>query len=111
MAENQNQNTDPKPVVLTKIAPTTNQPADQTAGRLEINPEPVETRITVNVGVQGKMRKVLLPSGSTVADALRAAEFDAKDHEIRMGGAPARLDTPVEDGRTIMLLRPVRGNN
>ena len=81
MAENQNQNTDPKPVVLTKIAPTTNQPADQTAGRLEINPEPVETRITVNVGVQGKMRKVLLPS------------------------------TPVEDGRTIMLLRPVRGNN
>ena len=54
MAENQNQNTDPKPVVLTKIAPTTNQPADQTAGRLEINPEPVETRITVNVGVQGK---------------------------------------------------------
>lgn len=56
------------------------------------------------------MRKVLLQSGATVADALRAAEFDAKDHEIRMGGTPARLDTPVEDGRTIMLLRPVRGN-
>ena len=109
MSENQQENSIQKPVVLSKVASTAGS-TTQNTGRLEINPEPVQAQISVNVGVQGKMRKVLLPAGATVADALKAAEFDAQDHEIRMGGSKVGLHSPVEDGRTIMLLRPVKGN-
>ncbi len=80
---------------------------------LVVGTTPVETKpISLNVGVPGNIRKVNLEGGKnwTVADALRAAEFSADGYEIRMGGEPVRLDSPVTDGRTILLLRPVRGN-
>ncbi len=81
--------------------------------QLVVGTTPVDTKpISLNVGVPGNIRKVNLEGGKTwtVGDALRAAEFSAEGYEIRMGGEPVRLDSPVTDGRTILLLRPVRGN-
>lgn len=80
---------------------------------LELGTTPVQPNkpITVNVGVPGNIRKVTLEgSNLTVKDALRVAEFSADGYEVRMGGEPVRLDSPLVDGRTILLLRPVRGN-
>lgn len=80
---------------------------------IEMGTNPVQPNkpLTVNVGVPGNIRKVTLDGPKpTVADALRVSEFSADGYEIRMGGEPARLDTPLVDGRTILLLRPVRGN-
>jgi sulfur carrier protein ThiS len=79
---------------------------------LSISKTPVANKITVNVGVPGNMRKVTLEGSQqfTVADALAAAQFNANGYEIRMGGDPVQANTPVVDGRTILLLRPVRGN-
>ncbi len=80
---------------------------------LELGTTPVQPAkpITVNVGVPGNIRKVTLEgSNLTVKDALRVAEFSADGYEVRMGGEPVRLDSPLVDGRTILLLRPVRGN-
>ncbi len=80
---------------------------------LELGTTPVQPKkpITVNVGVPGNIRKITLEgSNLTVKDALHAAEFNADGYEVRMGGEPVRLDSPLVDGRTILLLRPVRGN-
>jgi sulfur carrier protein ThiS len=68
--------------------------------------------ISINVGFPGNIRKIVLEGNRqwTVADALHAAEFDASGYEIRMGGEPVQLNAFVTDGRTILLLRPVRGN-
>lgn len=81
---------------------------------LEISSAPAPTpTVTVNVGFPGKIQKVLIDANSTVADALRAAEIKADGYDIRMGGAPARLDSRLPEGTanlTILLLKPVKGN-
>jgi sulfur carrier protein ThiS len=83
------------------------------SAKLVVSQTPVAAAtISINVGVPGNIRKVVLEGNRqwTVADALRAAEFDASGYEIRMGGEPVQANMPVTDGRTILLLRPVRGN-
>lgn len=67
--------------------------------------------ISVNVGHIGNVKKLVLEgSGWTVQDVLKYAELNHDGYDIRVGGQPARLDSPVTDGQTVMLLRPVRGN-
>lgn len=93
--------------------PTTTTTTGGENAPLVVGTTPVDTKpISLNVGVPGNIRKVNLEGGKvwTVADALKKAEFSADGYEIRMGGEPVRLDSPVTDGRTILLLRPVRGN-
>lgn len=83
------------------------------SAKLVVSQTPVAaSTISINVGVPGNMRKVVLEGNRqwTVADALRAAEFDAKGYEIRMGGDPVQPNATVTDGLTILLLKPVRGN-
>ena len=67
--------------------------------------------ISVNVGVPGNIKKLVLEgNGWTVKDVLKYAEIDANGYDIRVSGQPSKLDTPVTDGQTVLLLRPVRGN-
>jgi sulfur carrier protein ThiS len=90
---------------------TTTTTTEQNAG-LSISSTPVVSTITVNVGVPGNMKKFQLEgSNRTVADALTLAGFNPSGYEIRMGGQPVQANAPLEDGRTILLLRPVKGNN
>lgn len=87
------------------------KPPATAAGTLEISSVPVPTTISVNIGVQGKMKKLILDSNATVGDAIRAAQFDAQNMDIRMGGRQVTANTPLVNGATIMLLRAVKGNN
>ena len=67
--------------------------------------------ISVNVGVPGNIKKLVLEgNGWTVQDVLRYAEIDANGYDIRVSGQPSKLDSAVTDGQTVLLLRPVRGN-
>lgn len=67
--------------------------------------------ISINVGVPGNIRKLVLEGSNwTVADVLKYAEIDASGYEIRVGGQPVQKNSPVVDGQTVLLLRPVRGN-
>ncbi|MBI4533894.1 MAG: hypothetical protein HY711_08085 [Candidatus Melainabacteria bacterium] len=73
-------------------------------------PAPAST-ITVNVGVPGNIRKLVLEGNKwSVKDVLNYAEINASGYDLRVGGQPVNLDSPVADGQTILLLRAVRGN-
>ena len=94
-----------------------NAPANTTndGARLVLTQTPVTAAaaITVNVGVPGNIKKLVLEGDKnwTVGQVLKNAGFDSSGYEIRMGGEPVNEQTPVTDGRTILLLRPVVGNN
>ena len=67
--------------------------------------------ISINVGVPGNIKKLVLEGNSwTVKSILEYAAIDANGYDIRVSGQPSRLDSPVTDGQTVLLLRPVRGN-
>jgi sulfur carrier protein ThiS len=67
--------------------------------------------ISVNVGVPGNIKKVVLEQNkSTVRDALAAANLNPKGYDVRVAGASVDLDVPLNDGQTVLLLRPVVGN-
>jgi sulfur carrier protein ThiS len=95
-----------------------NKPTTTTtdATRLTISatptPPPAPPSISVNIGVPGKIRKLLLEGNQswTVKDVLRAAELNGSGYDVRMGGKVVSESAPVTDGQTILLLRPVRGN-
>lgn len=58
------------------------------------------------------VREVSLESGSTVADALRAAQITLKDNEtIRIEGEEATRDDTVNNGEVITLSKNVEGGN
>ena len=68
--------------------------------------------ISVNVGVPGNIKKLVLEgNGWTVKDVLKYAEIDAAGYDIRVSGQPSKLDSAVTDGQTVLLLSPVRGND
>lgn len=107
-SQTSNSNNNGQPVSLTK-------PSQANVG-MEISqtpaPAPVPT-VSVNVGFPGKLQKVLVDANANIADVLREAGIKADGYDIRMGGAPAKLDTRLPQGSsnlTILLLKPVKGN-
>ena len=78
---------------------------------LTISATPVVNQVSVSVGVPGNMKKLVIPGENlTVADVLSQSGFNATGYDIRMGGNPAQLTTPVTDQSTILLLKAVKGN-
>ena len=68
--------------------------------------------ITVNVGVPGNIKKVVLAGNKrwTVGDALSQAGMTASGYDVRVSGETVTTDSPINDGQTVLLLRPVKGN-
>lgn len=67
--------------------------------------------ISISAGHMGNIKKFVLEGdGWTVKDVLKYAELDATGYDIRVSGQPAKLDTPVTDGHSVMLFRAVQGN-
>ena len=67
--------------------------------------------VSVRVGkLPGRIVEVALNGDRTVAAALEAAELSSEGFEVRVSGRPATLDTPVTEGDTVLLVRPVKGN-
>ena len=65
----------------------------------------------INVGVPGNTRPVILdPSQTyTVATVVGLAGFNPEGYELRVNGERATLDTPVQPGQLVLLLKAVRG--
>jgi hypothetical protein len=74
---------------------------------------PAAGRSVIYVGFVGNIRELLISDGEahTVKSVLAAQEINPAGYQIRLDGVPAGLDSPVAVGQTIMLLRPIRGNN
>lgn len=71
----------------------------------------MDSHITVRVGrLPGRITEIALNGDRTVAAALQAAELDSAGYEIRVNAALAALDTVLEDGSTVLLVKQVKGN-
>jgi sulfur carrier protein ThiS len=67
--------------------------------------------IKINAGTPGNIGTVTIEGAfATVGNVLKQAELSADGYDIRVNGQPAKLDTMVTDGQTVLLLAPVRGN-
>ena len=78
----------------------------------DLNGKPVTIRANViNVGVPGNIRPVILAPGQThtVSEVLQRAGFNSAGYELRISGDRANLETVVQPGQTILLLKAVRG--
>lgn len=82
-------------------------------GNVNLSKPSDEAGITVNVGVPGNIKKVVLVGATSynVQHALAAAGLNADGYEIRVSGERVNLDHRLSDGQTVLLLRPVVGNN
>ena len=59
----------------------------------------------------GRIAEVAIECGASVAQVLEAAELDSAGYEIRVQGAPATLETTLEDGDTVLLVKKIKGNS
>jgi len=65
----------------------------------------------VKVGkMPGRVGEYALPEGATVREALVTAELDSQGYEIKVNGAPATLDTVLNNGDNVLLVQLVKGN-
>lgn len=75
----------------------------------EIATTSTDLAITVTI-VPGSTQAVLVPEGSTVGDALAAADVRAEGFQIRCNGESVSLDSELEHGDRLVLTRQVKGN-
>jgi sulfur carrier protein ThiS len=67
--------------------------------------------ITVAAGIPGKLKPYSLPAGSTIRNVLNRAELNPEGQSVHVDGEVVTdLDTPLQDNQTVMLFRPVKGN-
>lgn len=68
--------------------------------------------ISVKAGkVPGQIREYGLEDGATISDVLREAGLVVGNFEVRLNGNPETdLNTEVEDGDSVTLLKKIKGN-
>lgn len=68
--------------------------------------------ITVRVGqLPGQINEFALNGNRTVADACAVAGLDPDGFEVRVNSQHAELDTPLNNGDIVLLVREVKGNS
>jgi len=68
--------------------------------------------VGVRVGkLPGRIGEVALNGDRTVRTALEGAELDSEGYEIRVNSEKVGLDHVLTEGDTVLLVRPVKGNN
>jgi len=67
--------------------------------------------IQTKVGtIPGVLKDYALPSGSTVASALQAANIDSDGYTITVDGMPSGMDTVLGNNARVILTRNAKGN-
>jgi|CXWL01.1.fsa_nt_gi sulfur carrier protein ThiS len=67
--------------------------------------------IEVRVGtVPGSVKDYVLNGRRTVSDALSAAGLSATNYEIRVNMQLASLETDLDEGDTVLLVKKIKGN-
>ena len=70
------------------------------------------TTAEVRVGrLPGRIDSIILNGGRKVKDAIEGAGLSADGHEIRVNGVEATVDTDLNQGDTVLLVRKIRGNS
>jgi len=67
--------------------------------------------ISLTVVSIGRQRKVTVPSGSTCADALTSAGFDAQGYSLTLNGSSCQLHERPDNGDILALTPKVDGGN
>ena len=67
--------------------------------------------IQVKVGkLPGAVTEIALNGSRTVADALTAANLNPAGFQIKVNGGDATLETTLEGGETVFLVKKIKGN-
>lgn len=67
--------------------------------------------ITVKAGkLPGKIEEISLNGERTVAACIEAAGLNPEGFEIRVNGSVADMDTELNDGDTVLLVKKIKGN-
>jgi sulfur carrier protein ThiS len=67
--------------------------------------------ILVRIGrLPGRISEIALNGDRTVAAALEAAELDSEGYELRVNGQTADVETTLQDGDTVLLVKKIKGN-
>ena len=84
---------------------------DQITSTIDTDFDKFVNSTVINVGVPGNTRPVILDPNQTytVATVVDLAGFNAEGYELRVNGERATLDTPVQPGQLVLLLKAVRG--
>lgn len=70
------------------------------------------TTIEVRVGrLPGRIDNIVLNGARKVKDAIDGANLRIDGHEIRVNGVEAAVDTDLNQGDTVLLIRRIRGNS
>jgi putative ubiquitin-RnfH superfamily antitoxin RatB of RatAB toxin-antitoxin module len=80
-----------------------------------VNPPRIDVEIVYALPDRQVLRRILIPDGSTVGDAIRASGLRAEFPEIdptRVGihGKPVPVDATLRDGDRVELYRPLRAD-
>lgn len=93
-----------------KKAAGAKKPAAAEAGGQEAAGGAEKSDITVSVTPLGNgKKKVTIKAGGTVADALRTAQTQKGDGQIRVNDEPATLKTVLRDGDKVTIAPKVKG--
>jgi sulfur carrier protein ThiS len=65
----------------------------------------------VRVGTMpGRINEYAVSAGATVEDVLEIADLTTEGYQIKVNGEMATLDTPVNDGDLVLLVKQIKGN-
>lgn len=65
----------------------------------------------VRVGTMpGRINEYAVLADATVEDVLEIADLTAEGYQIKVNGEMATLDTPVNDGDLVLLVKQIKGN-
>ena len=65
----------------------------------------------VRIGTMpGRINEYAVLTGATVEDVLEIADLTAEGYQIKVNGEMAALDTPVNDGDLVLLVKQIKGN-
>lgn len=70
------------------------------------NSEPI-----IRVGTMpGRINEYAVSTGATVEDVLEIADLTTEGYQIKVNGEMATLDTPINDGDLVLLVKQIKGN-
>lgn len=65
----------------------------------------------VRVGTMpGRINEYAVLADATVEDVLEIADLNTEGYQIKVNGEMAALDTPVNDGDLVLLVKQIKGN-
>jgi hypothetical protein len=75
-----------------------------------VTPGKIKVEVVLALPERQTLRRVLLPEGSTVADALAASGLEGAQGHVGIYGKIARMTTALHDGDRVEIYRPLQAD-